>query len=246
MEGGKITMAHSLATMMRGLINYGATVLEDSECERLSVVLHNFRFEVPKPSNVVRISPEQVVAIRTEARKSGAYSIALAQAIQYELGLRQRDVIGEWIPEDEPGDSDIRDGKGMKWVRGIRWDEVKDLVLRHPTSRSGATVTRSLSKSKTPMVMEELEQLGWKVPLAGPIIVSEATGLPYVAWEFRRMWRLLARRAGIPNNVKNMDSRPKVKRSAEAANMNDHTDEQSGWTSDPAKFPWENIRDAAE
>src|ERR1700730_10360904 len=43
-EDGKMAMAHSLATMLRGLINFGVTKLEHGECERLSIVLHYMRF----------------------------------------------------------------------------------------------------------------------------------------------------------------------------------------------------------
>jgi hypothetical protein len=34
----------------------------------------------------------------------GWHSIALAQAIQFDCALRQKDVIGEWVPESEPGE----------------------------------------------------------------------------------------------------------------------------------------------
>ena len=41
----------------------------------------------------------------------------------------------------------------------------------------------------------------------GPIIISEASGRPWHAVEFRRNWRLAAINAGIPKSVRNMDSR---------------------------------------
>ena len=41
------------------------------------------------------------------AEHFGWYSIALAQALQFELLLSQKDVIGEWVPVTEPGKSDV-------------------------------------------------------------------------------------------------------------------------------------------
>jgi hypothetical protein len=55
----------------------------------------------------------------------------LAQALQFELMLRQKDVIGEWVPDSEPGENDIHHD-GRKWFRGIRGDAIDgDMILRH-------------------------------------------------------------------------------------------------------------------
>ena len=58
---------------------------------------------------------------------------------------------------------------------------------------------------QAPMVMEELALLGER-PRTGPMIICEANGYPWSANEFRRKWRMVANEAGIPMNVKNMDS----------------------------------------
>jgi hypothetical protein len=44
-------------------------------------------------------------------------------------------------------------------------------------------------------------------PATGPVVVSEYTGLPWTAPEFRRWWRKIARACEIPDAVRNMDSR---------------------------------------
>ena len=62
------------------------------------------------------------------------------------------------------------------------------------------------------MIMSEVAKLGLQERF-GPVILSEASDLPYEAMQFRRMWRKVATAAGIPKEVKNMDSRDK-----EAAN----------------------------
>src|SRR3954465_13441337 len=100
--------------------------------------------------------------IRTVARNHfGWYSIALAQALQFELLLGQKDVIGEWVPVGEPGESDVvreeegHEEEGQKWLRGLRWSDIdKNLILRHRVGSSGRRIEVDLRTA--PMVLEEL------------------------------------------------------------------------------------------
>jgi hypothetical protein len=200
--GGKVTMAHALVGMVRTIINFGATILEDAECARLSGVLSGMRFEMPKPRDA-RLTAEQAIAIRAKAHEMGLPSIALAQAIQFDLMLRQKDVIGEWVPMSEPGMSDVTNG-GKKWLRGLRWEEIDvNRVLRHITSKRQKAIEAPLGLA--PMVMEELA--GMALPERGPMIVSEATARPWATQEFRKQWRKIATAAGVPKTVRNMDTR---------------------------------------
>lgn len=200
-SGGKIAMGHSLIGMMRTLFGFGATILEDPECERLCGVLHKMKFKMAKP-RTEQITAEQVVAIRRTARLMGMRSIALAQALQFELMLRQKDVIGEWVPINEPGTSDVLAGN-YKWIWGMRWSDIDDnMILRKTTSKRQKDIEVDLKLA--PMVLEEF---GQSIPSVGPVIVNEKTGVPYITWQFRAEWRAVARAAGIPDAVKNMDSR---------------------------------------
>lgn len=205
--GGKIAGAHSKITMLRRLVGFGATSLEDADCTRLSLILHRLRFEPPK-ARTGRMTLEQVINIRAKAHEKGRPSIALAQAFQSDIGLIQKDVIGEWIPVSEPGESDIIDGD-RKWVRGLRWEAVND-----PLFLSVGPNTYNLNEY--PAVMEELEiQFDFhptthtrnRLPATGPIIVSEWDKLPWTPPEFRRWWRMIADEVGVPKGVKNSDSR---------------------------------------
>jgi hypothetical protein len=54
------------------------------------------------------------------------------------------------------------------------------------------------------MVMEEIPEA---MPATGPVIVYERTGKPYIDHQWRREWRRVARAAGVPDHVYNMDSR---------------------------------------
>jgi hypothetical protein len=200
---GHIAMGHAMVGMLRTLLSFGATILELPDCERLCVVLHRQRFTMAPPRKE-RMTAEQAIAVRAAAHKAFLHSIALAQAFQFELMLRQKDVIGEWVPQSEPGTTDVFAGND-KWLRGLRWSEIDDaLVLRHTTSKKQKDIEVDLRLA--PMVVEELERLE-EIPREGPVIVSEATGIPWTNYEFRRQWRKVARLAGVPDHVFNMDSR---------------------------------------
>jgi hypothetical protein len=208
--GGKIAVAHAKIGMLRTMFGFGATILEDPECERLSGVLSHMRFQMPKARTAV-LTDEQVVAVRAKAHESGARSIALAQAFQFECIFRQKDVIGEWVPMSEPGMSDVTH-KGMKWLRGIRWEEIdQTMMLRHVTSKRQKEIEVNLRTR--PMVIEELTaSFGFdgdraSLPASGPIVICEQTGVPWQNYNFRRDWRIFATAAGVPTTVRNMDSR---------------------------------------
>lgn len=201
---GKIAMGHSLVGMLRTLIGFGATIIEDQDCERLCGVLRKLRCKMPK-ARTERLTADQAVLIRKTAHAMGLHSIALAQAFQFEAMLRQKDVIGEWVPVREPGTSDVL-ARGRKWLRGLRWSEIDaNLILRHLTSKRQKEIEVDLRSA--PMVMEEFANLGDMSTRTGPIIIYEVTGVPYHTHQFRRIWRDVADAAGIPKGVKNMDSR---------------------------------------
>lgn len=200
-----VAMAHGTLRMLRTLITFGATILEDAECERLTGILCKMRFKMGKP-RTERLTAEHAVAIRAAARW-GTPSIALAQAFQFDCMLRQKDVIGEWLPQSEPGLSDVLHG-AEKWLKGIRWEYIdQNMILRHTTSKRKKEIEIDLTLC--PMVMEEFARLQLEGPLPthGPIIISEFGGKPWEAAKFRRRWRELADKAGVPKTVRNMDSR---------------------------------------
>jgi hypothetical protein len=196
-----VSMAFALVGMLRGLASFGARSLKSKDCLALKFAISELKFQPAKP-RIERLTAEQITAIIGKAREMGLHSIALAQAFQFDCGLRQKDVIGDWVPISEPGDSDVID-KQMKWLRGIRWDEIdKTLILRHTTSWDKKLFEYPLSHA--PTVMTEFARIR-PLPRRGPIIVDERTSQPYRSVDFRRIWRTVADAVGIPNHVKNMD-----------------------------------------
>lgn len=232
-EGGKVAMGHSMVAMLRTLFSFGATIMEDDQCARVKGLLSDMRFGMSKP-RTQHLTAEQARAICSTAHEYGFRSIALAQALQFELMLRQRDALGEWVPVGEPGISDIIHDD-LKWLRGVRWEEIdENLILRHVTSKKQKEIEVDLKVP--PMVMHELRYVaqdnGWRkfgaqsiydgtaaepplpaiaarsdLPARGPVVVCEVTALPWRDFDFRRIWRKLARASGVPDSVFSMDSR---------------------------------------
>jgi hypothetical protein len=158
----KIAMAHSLISRLRVVFRFGAIMLEDGECERLANLMRDMRFEKRTARREQALSSEQAKAIRVKASSQyGWSSIALAQALQYELSLNQKDVIGEWVPIAANGTSGIRwerqKGKKKvmeKWLPGLCWEH-KLFICRASSRRAApeSVRTRPLdvrSNSRTP------------------------------------------------------------------------------------------------
>ena len=203
--------SHSLMVMLRIVFRFGAA-LQSSECQRLAAIVSLMHVSPVKVKKEM-ITAEQVTALRAMAHKRGAHSIALAQAFQFECKLTQLRVLGEWLPESEPGSSDVC-ARLKKWLSGLRWSDIdEELILT-------VTADRKIDLKNCPMVMEELAHIGYPLPVSGPVIVDEASGLPYLPQQFCREWRAAADAVGIPKSICNMDSRPRASTPTEVAAEN--------------------------
>lgn len=223
-DGKKLATGSAFIGQLRALFSFGATLLEDPNCERLCGVMHKMRFAAPKPRGT-SISFEQARGVIEQASEHfGWPSLGLGQAFQFECTLRQRDVIGELVPLSEPGISDVIVGD-QKWLRGIRWEEIdENLILRHVTSKKQKLMEADLKLA--PLVLFalrwmigdqtliEVDEVTKKVtvnrsllPASGPVILNDLTAMPWSGNEYRRKWRLVARKCGISDDVFNMDSR---------------------------------------
>ncbi|MCK1568987.1 hypothetical protein IVB08_34580 [Bradyrhizobium sp. 173] len=214
LDGTKYSAARAFTKKIRVLFGFGLTILDDEDCKRIRHVMSAMRFP-GAPRRKQRVTAEQAASIRSVAWRIGRGSVALAQAFQFEVMLRQKDTIGEYLPRKLAEGGHGLEVGDEKWVRGLLWSEIDDdLILRHQTSKTNKPVVVDLKLA--PMVIADLRRLGVVSKrgkfrlvqrLSGPVIVSETTGLPYLAFEFRRLWRAIARDAGVPDNVFNMDSR---------------------------------------
>jgi hypothetical protein len=218
-DASGIATARMRIAIIRAMLTYGAQLLEDKQdaelCARLGFIVSKIKFERPA-ARVEHLTAEQANAIRGIALQGAYPSLALAQAIQFDCSFRQKDVVGEWVPISDKSISDVVDAAwGKKWGRGVRWEEVDaQFLLVHRTSKKGKVIAIPLLEC--PMVVEELARIAGVAPAElkrdlfparGPIVVSEYRGLPWKAYEYRRLWRKAARTAGVPDHVLNMDSR---------------------------------------
>lgn len=212
----RVARAHGLMTKVRILMSFGK-MLKLGPCKSLKdEILDEMTFPNPKPRSVF-MTVAQAVAIRHEAHRQAFPSIALAQAFQFELMLRQKDVIGEWLPVDEPGLSDVVYAS-EKWLHGLHWNDIvqatmtltkrlsKSLRGRDAIMDAGAGKTEPFDLNSYPMIVEELRHTPPE-RRAGPVIVCEYSDLPWRSKVFQSKVRKIATAAGVPNNVQNRDSR---------------------------------------
>lgn len=186
--------------VLRAMMSFG-TVMGWSDCDRADRILGKLRF--PKtPDREARLEWHHVQAIRAAAHRAGRPSIELAQTLMFELSLRQKDVIGEWVPNAQGHGGIVRGGK--RWALGLQWSDISEhLVLSKKTTKTGSRVAFDLRLY--PSVMEEIA-LTPSEQRIGPMVVNETTGSPYTDG-FARTWRKIARAAGVPDTVQNRDSR---------------------------------------
>jgi hypothetical protein len=201
--GKKKPMGHSMVTMLRIFINFGATDAENKECMRIAMVLRHMHFRPPR-ERTERITREQIALIIERAHRQGRDSLALGQGIQFECPVRQIDTIGQWIPKDEEESekSDVT-YQDQKWIRGLRWEAIDQANWTMRVTSASKVIEVDLKEC--PFVMAELKRME-KIPTTGPVIIDEDTGLPYFADKYRALWRTIANAAGVPKDVKNMDS----------------------------------------
>ncbi len=200
----RIAAGHMCVAIIKAAVAFGVACRKPG-CADFKAVLDVLHFPVPKPRTEAPTAA-QVIALRAAAHASGSPSRALAYALQFECGLRQSDVIGQWWPLADPRPSAVL-GKAGKWL-GPMWANVdSDLVLRLTPEKTAGTsgMTVAIDLRECPMVMDELSHIppGRRT---GPLIVSERTGLPY-ARTFSECWRRDANAAGVPKTVWNRDLR---------------------------------------
>jgi hypothetical protein len=205
-EGGKprVRKAHGIISMYRRMFSYGISA-ELPECARLATILAPARFKQPGRRRA-KLELAHVQAFVAKAIELDRVSLALGTALQFETALRQGDVIGQWEPI--PVGADIGSGivlRGRRWGRGLTWADVSsDLIIRKETTKTRADVAHDLKLC--PIVLSILSQIP-NAARIGPMIIDENAGRPYAEHAYSREWRAVARAAGLPDEVWNMDAR---------------------------------------
>jgi hypothetical protein len=202
----------------RRAIGYGCELAEPAAF-RMHQVMQAMEF-APPPRRTQQATHAMVQALIPKAIKAGRRSIAIATLLQFDLGLRQRDVIGEWVSAGNGRREGIMDGQ-WRWQWGLTWDQIdRDWLLRKPTSKSNGREVAEHDIKRSPELLALLQS----VPLEsriGPIVIDEGAKRPYRASFFSRTFRKIATEAGWPADVRSMDSRAGMVTEALAAGAQD-------------------------
>ncbi|MGU3538122.1 integrase [Methylobacterium sp. A54F] len=204
-DGGpeRVRRAWGIMKKLRELFSYGVSA-ELPGCARLQSILREVRFPQAARRRIT-LDLEHVRTFIANAIEMNRVSLALATAIQFDTVLRQKDVIGEWepvAPGMQPGGIEFH---GRRWVNGLTWADLPlDGVMRKVTSKTGAIAAQDLRHCP------HVQQVAALIPAErriGPVIIDEKACRPYAEDAFSREWRVVARAAGIPDHVWNMDAR---------------------------------------
>jgi hypothetical protein len=220
-KGERLAASKMSRAVIDAAVSYGI-MTRVPECIELKEVLKATSRKLPQPKRrEIVITADQVIALRAAAHAAGRPSSALAYALVYETTLRLWDVIGQWVPVDSPGISDVVNTRtGNKWF-GLRWEDIDEyMVLRYVPSKTsmktGLAVSYPLIKAQ--MVVEELEK--WPVEKRiGPVITYEMNGRPYLSEVFSSMWSKDRKSANLPGNIWARDLRASGISEARAAGV---------------------------
>lgn len=199
----RVRRAWGIMKKLRELVSYGVSAELDG-CARLKGILGEVRFPQPARRRVT-LDLEHVEAFIAKAIELDRVSLAFATAIQFDTALRQKDVIGEWEPVPAGAAASGIVFRGRRWVNGLAWSAiVLDGVSRKITSKTGAIAAHDLT------VCPHVQAVAALIPperRVGPLVIDEKSGRPYAEDSFSREWRVVARAAGVPDHVWNMDAR---------------------------------------
>ena len=199
----RVNKAHKIVSLLRRLFTYGVAA-EIPQCTRLASIVDASRFKQPGRRRV-KLELVHVMAFVERAIQAGRVSLALGTAIQFETVLRQKDVIGEWEPLGEAGASGGITLNKLRWANGLTWSDINsEFEIYKETTKTGATAAHDLKLCPITMRVLQLIPAASRI---GPLIIDENAGRPYATDGYAREWRVIAKQAGVPNHVWNMDAR---------------------------------------
>ena len=192
--------------MLRIIMNYGAEQ-RLAGCATAADILSRMTFPMPKKRSVFmeRHHVEAVIEIALARADHVARSIALCQAIQFETTLRQTDVIGIWRPR--PRAFKVEAGMFVTsadyWSDGLTYERLTGGRIVGQSIKEGEAYDYSLDLMPlTSRILATIPGTDRKGPLA-----AASVGVPMSDDHFRKTWRKLANKAGVPKHLQNRDTR---------------------------------------
>jgi hypothetical protein len=197
--------------MFRTILRFGAA-LRFEECRLLERELAMIKFDkgdareqaMTYPYALAFIIKARELAANGVIPEWRARSMALGTAAQFELLLRQKDIIGQW-DKAKPNAPNAIYFQDEMWTGFFVRENVHGWVWRLKTSKSNYKKQAPFTLSNYSLLYPMLQE----VPHAertGPIVKGEH-GLPMRERSYRKWFRQIARAAGIPDEVWSMDSR---------------------------------------
>ncbi|NWG26132.1 MAG: hypothetical protein HXY30_17235 [Pseudorhodoplanes sp.] len=214
----RIDRAHDAVSMFRTVVNFCAKLRFPGRkaCQELAEDLEGVKFE-KGGAREQEMTYGYVVAFIAAAEDLGrkglvpahrARGLAIGVTAQFELLLRQKDIIGEWAPKAlarfPQGASLLEQGNEM-WGGFFTWENIPGWRWRMKTSKSKYRAAADFDLTRYRLLMPLLEAVPHE-EREGAIVKGEH-GLPARESTYRKDFRAIARSAGIPDDVWSMDSR---------------------------------------
>jgi hypothetical protein len=199
----RVRRAHGAVATLR-MVLYFAAALGYRDCEQLATRLSNVKFERPG-AREQEMNYGQVTAFVRTALDLGqrgvmpeerARYMAIAVAAQFELMLRQTDIIGQWTKGEDGRES---------WAGFFTWENVPGWRWRMRTSKSKYRAAAEFDLSIYGLLFPLLQAVPHE-ERAGAIVKGEHA-LPMRASSFGKWFRQIRAAAGIPADVQNRDTR---------------------------------------
>jgi hypothetical protein len=190
----RIKRAHDAVAAVRMVLRFGQA-LGYKECGELAAGLSAIRFERSGARHAeMTVDHVRAFIAAALARADGrGLAMAIGAAAQFETMLRQMDVIGEWTSLPQGGES---------WAGPFTWENIPGGLLRLRTSKTNTAIVHDLPKLE---LLWPLMQQVPQIERRGAIV--KFRGEPMHASSYRKWFRQIAREAGIPDSVWNMDAR---------------------------------------
>jgi hypothetical protein len=202
----RVDRAHDAVSMFKTVLRFVAAALRRPECKQLISDLEHATSLVKFERGGAReeeMTFGQATAFIRKALELGnvgvipldrARAMAIGVAAQFELLLRQKDIIGDWGGP-----------RGEKWTGYFTWENIPGWRWRMKTSKSRYRTAAEFDLSIYSLLFPLLEAIPHEERV-GAIIKGEH-GLPVRERSYRKWFRQIARAANIPDEVWSMDSR---------------------------------------
>lgn len=206
----RIDRAHDAVQQLRQAINFGVGVgFKDCAAAIERVKKHRFEKGAGRSEEMTLAYVGAFTRKAFELADRGvipadrALFMSIGVTAQFEMGLRQGDIIGKWLPAVLDTPLAEYDNAGEMWLGQFRWNNIPGWRFRIRTSKTKSPSGYLLTEH--PLLFPLLDS----VPMAdrtGAIVKGEH-GLPVRARSYRKWFRQIARAAEIPDTVWNMDAR---------------------------------------